>query len=103
MADAPSFYNSKVYEPKESDKYSSASFQETDPKKKTKSWYRSICEYGYNAWIKGTTVIPYSRRNDLWLNRLYAQDAQPNIKYLERLSVKDKKTGERKFFGNISK
>lgn len=103
MADtAPSFYNEKIYAKKDDNKYSGYPFQETDPEKKDKKWFRLICEYGYNAWIKGTTVIPYSRRNDLWLNRLYSQDAQPTVKYLERLSVKDKKTGERKFFGNIS-
>jgi len=100
--EAPSFYNAKVYELKDSSKYSGLPFKETDPAKKDKKWFRTICEYGYNAWIKGTTVIPYSRRNDLWLNRLYGQDAQPTTKYLERLSVKDRKTGERKFFGNIS-
>lgn len=80
-----------------------------DPNKKkdandtvAKDWFRRKCEYIYSCYIRDDAYIPYSTVRDYRICRLYAQGRQPNTKYMERLTIQDKRTGIRKGWMNIS-
>ena len=95
------------------DKYKDAKFtnpgDNLDAKKKrdpndtiSKEWFRKKCEYMYSCYIRDDAYIPYSTVRDYRICRLYAQGRQPNTKYMERLTIQDKRTGIRKGWMNIS-
>lgn len=95
------------------DKYRDARYtnpgDNVDPKKKqdvddltAKEWFQRKMEYIYSCYIRDDAYIPYSTVRDYRINRLYAQGRQPNTKYMERLTIQDKKTGLRKGWMNIS-
>jgi len=80
-----------------------------DPKKKqdvsdkdAKDWFRRKMEYVYSCYIRDDAYIPYSTVRDYRICRLYGQGRQPNTKYMERLTIQDKRTGIRKGWMNIS-
>lgn len=66
------------------------------------NWFLQKCEYIYAAYLRDDAFIPYSGVRDYRLNRLYAQGMQPNTKYMDRLTLKDKATNLRKGWMNIS-
>lgn len=95
------------------DKYKSAKYtnpgDDLDPKKKqdpndtiSKEWFRKKLEYMYSCYIRDDAYIPYSTVRDYRICRLYAQGRQPNTKYMERLTIQDKRTGIRKGWMNMS-
>lgn len=95
------------------DRYNNAKFtnpgDDLDPKlkndpqdAKTKEWYKRKLEYMYSCYIRDDAYIPYSTVRDYRICRLYAQGRQPNTKYMERLTIQDKRTGIRKGWMNIS-
>jgi hypothetical protein len=95
------------------DKYKSAKYtnpgDDLDPKKKQdpndtigKEWFRKKLEYMYSCYIRDDAYIPYSTVRDYRICRLYAQGRQPNTKYMERLTIQDKRTGIRKGWMNMS-
>jgi hypothetical protein len=95
------------------EKYKSARYTNPgdsfDPKKKNdpedmqaKDWFRRKMEYVYSCYIRDDAYIPYSTVRDYRICRLYAQGRQPNTKYMERLTIQDKRTGIRKGWMNIS-
>lgn len=95
------------------DKYKNAKFtnpgDDMDPKKKqdpydaqSKDWFRRKLEYMYSCYIRDDAYIPYSTVRDYRICRLYAQGRQPNTKYMERLTIQDKRTGIRKGWMNMS-
>jgi len=65
-------------------------------------WFQRKMEYIYSSYLRDDAYIPYSSTRDIRLNRLYAQGKQPNTKYMERLTIADPKTGERKGWMNMS-
>lgn len=80
-----------------------------DPKKKqdaddadARRWFQRKCEYIYSCYIRDDAYIPYSTVRDYRICRLYAQGRQPNTKYMERLTIQDKRTGIRKGWMNMS-
>jgi hypothetical protein len=80
-----------------------------DPKKKqdpedkiAQDWFRRKCEYMYSCYIRDDAYIPYSTVRDYRICRLYGQGRQPNTKYMERLTIQDKRTGIRKGWMNMS-
>ena len=95
------------------DKYKDAKYtnpgDNVDPKKKqdmsdkdAKAWFQRKMEYVYSCYIRDDAYIPYSTVRDYRICRLYAQGRQPNTKYMERLTIQDKRTGIRKGWMNIS-
>lgn len=95
------------------EKYKNAKFTDPgdaiDPNKKkdpedtvAKDWFRKKCEYIYSCYIRDDAYIPYSTVRDYRICRLYGQGRQPNTKYMERLTIQDKRTGIRKGWMNIS-
>lgn len=73
-----------------------------DPKKKDKKWHKQWAEAAYAQYINDRGAIPYSRRDEIELLRLYAIGNQPVEKYMDRLSPMDNKTGQRKGYMNVS-
>jgi hypothetical protein len=80
-----------------------------DPNKKqdiedkaAKDWFKRKLEYMYSCYIRDDAYIPYSTVRDYRICRLYAQGRQPNTKYMERLTIQDKRSGIRKGWMNIS-
>lgn len=75
-----------------------------DPKDKVrdKTWYKEKCEYIYSLYLRDQCGIPYSRVTDYETYRLYGQGRQPVEKYMNVLCPRDKKTGIRKMWMNIS-
>jgi len=73
-----------------------------DPKLKDKNWHKKWAEVGYAKYVNDRSAVPYSRRAEIELARLYAMGNQPVEKYMDRLSPKDTKTGQRKGYMNVS-
>lgn len=73
-----------------------------DPKKKDEAWFKAKCEFIYSQYLRDNCGIPYSRSSDFEIYRAYAQGRQPVEKYMNVLCPKDKKTGKRKMWMNIS-
>lgn len=70
--------------------------------KNAKEWFKKKLEYMYSCYIRDDAYIPYSTVRDYRICRLYAQGRQPNTKYMERLTIQDKRSGIRKGWMNIS-
>jgi len=73
-----------------------------DPANKGKEWCRKWCEAIYADYVRDRSLIPYSRRNDYALLRLYGQGNQPTTKYMDLLCPKEPGEIERKGWMNIS-
>lgn len=75
-----------------------------DPESKDKqyNWFLQKCEWIYSAYLNDDAYIPYSSIKDYRINRLYSQGMQPNNKYMDRLTITDKRTNLRKGWMNIS-
>lgn len=77
--------------------------KKNDPEDKhAKEWFKRKMEYMYSCYIRDDAYIPYSTVRDYRILRLYAQGRQPNTKYMDRLTIQDKRTGIRKGWMNIS-
>lgn len=87
-------------------RYQSSNYQfpplEFDPAKKGKEWHKRYCEALYSFYVRDITSIPYSKREDMILNRLYAQGNQPTEKYREKLTIKNQKSNARKGWMDLS-
>ncbi len=74
-----------------------------DPKEKVKAnWCKEYAEAVYSLYAQDRCAIPYSRRHEMIMNRLYADGNQPIEKYMDRYCPIDPVTGDRKGFANIS-
>lgn len=74
-----------------------------DPEKKVEAkWCRQYAEAVYSLYAQDRCAIPYSRRHEMIMNRLYSDGNQPVEKYMDRFCPADPVTGERKGFANIS-
>lgn len=73
-----------------------------DPKNKDKDWFLKYFNAMYSYYLRDMGSIPYSRRGEFALNRLYAEGNQPTVKYMDILCPKDEKTNEREGWMNIS-
>lgn len=74
-----------------------------DPKLKLKpKWYLDWCNAVYSNHVRDQGGVRYTKLQDIDLNRQYAEGRQPVEKYLDIVCPKDKKTGKRKSFMDIS-
>lgn len=75
---------------------------EFDPSKKGEDWHLQYCEALYSYYVRDITSIPFSRREDMILNKLYAEGNQPTTKYTDKLTIKDDKSASRKGWMDMS-
>ena len=73
-----------------------------DPNNKTENWHMRWAQALYQRHINDQSSIPYSSRAEIDLFRLYAIGNQPVEKYMDCLAPKDKRTGARNGYMNIS-
>ena len=74
-----------------------------DPKLKKEAKYcKEWCEAAYSLYVKDQSGIRYSSIEDMKMAKLYAEGRQPIEKYLDILCPKDKVTGERMSYMDIS-
>lgn len=59
-------------------------------------------QFIYSDYLRNGAFIPYGSLSDIVINRLYAQGRQPIAKYRELLTLKQKSTGMRKGWHNMS-
>ena len=74
----------------------------SEESKKDPQWYKKVCESLYANFLRDNTALPYSRRQDFTMQRLYAKGMQPVEKYMDILSPTDPKSGKRKGYSNLS-
>lgn len=78
------------------------------PKDKVKNgtrgsdWFYRYFQAMYSEYVKDKGGIPYSRRNDFNMYRLYSDGNQPTEKYMDILAPKDPHTHSREGWMNIS-
>jgi len=95
-----------------SDKYKKKDYKlpkdDISPEKKTENgtrgsdWFKKWFEGIYSEYIKDLGGIPYSRRSDFNLYRLYSDGNQPTEKYMDILAPKNPKSGDREGYMNLS-
>jgi hypothetical protein len=74
-----------------------------DPRLKLKpKWHLDWCNAVYSNYLRDQGGIRYTKLQDIDLNRQYAEGRQPVEKYLDIVCPKDKKTGKRRSFMDIS-
>lgn len=94
------------------DKYKKGDFKQpkddVSPDKKTENgrrgspWFKKYFEAIYSEYVKDLGGIPYSRRSDYALYRLYSDGNQPSEKYMDILAPKNPENGNREGYMNIS-
>jgi len=94
------------------EKYKKGDFKlpkdDVSPEKKTENgrrgsaWFKKYFEAMYSEYVKDLGGIPYSRRSDFALYRLYSDGNQPSEKYMDILAPKNPNTQEREGYMNIS-
>lgn len=77
---------------------------DVDPKEKSSAgeWYMRYFKAIYSEYVRDRGGIPYSRRNDFNIARLYSDGNQPTEKYMDILAPVDPNTMQRSGFMNIS-
>lgn len=71
--------------------------------KKDEAWFLKVCKSMYSDYVRDKGGIPYSRRHDFNLLRLYGEGNQPVEKYMNVLDPEQgEKTGSREGYMNIS-
>lgn len=73
-----------------------------NPKEKNDKWFLKYSQAFFSDYIRNQTGLPYGRRNDYKMARLYSESNQPTSKYMDIISPKDSNTGVRKGLMNIS-
>jgi len=86
-------FKGKIYEFPEHD---------IDPALKNAEWCLKYAEAIYSQYLRDRSGILYSKRDEMYLYRKYAEANQPVEKYMEILCPSDPHTHERKGFMNMS-
>lgn len=97
------YKDTKFMQPAEIDpKIKSGEFNSDADMNIAKKFYLEKCQFLYSSYLRDDAYIPYTSSLTYRTNRLYAQGNQPVTKYMELSTIKDKKTGGRKGWSNIS-
>lgn len=73
-----------------------------DPEEKDEFWHIMFAEAIYSTYLRDRSAFLYSKRDEMFIHRQYAEANQPSEKYMDIICPKDEGTHERKGFQNIS-